>query len=447
MWFTDFIMRLFERNIPQRRYFDEKSMVLNLPEISSNISILKLKAKVGAKIGSYSANSSVKIPEHITSELISLDISQFQLAPIINALHGKRRQDKINEYADIILKIYEFQNKATQTALSQQVDTDDVKKNPNKDSYRKFLDDRKFKTILLPDDLDNNQGYIIWPVTLLPQTTYIHRAQVQVILPLINYGWKLLVIIGDCGKDIKLKEAFYDDIQRLLMSFDINVSEQTIAYLSDYYNQNDHMQNSKIIEGVSGTQILNFFHRISERIIWQNFDKLIKKNYDNLKMQDIEKRTVLNNIQPLLFWSLISTIVTVCKSKAILIAGEDEQEQWEYIISQFTNHYLGVIYIRELTDGDGKTMSQEDFKIRNSNEMKEKLEIGNMAEWLFTHFVELPKFMSNQKPSFCRISEVECANNNSNCLRCLFEQNNYSNEYFDKQGMVEYIWPMSNPAN
>ncbi len=173
---------------------------------------------------------------------------------------------------------------------------------------------------------------------------------------------------------------------------------------------------------------------------------MIKKNYDEEKQSEIQTRTVLNNIQPLLTWSLVAAIVKGCDKKAIVIAGEDEQEQWDYVTNNHTNNNLGVIYIHELKKTDNKTMDQEDLAINSTQVMKDKLSIGNMAEWLYTHFVELPKFSNDTRPDFCKISRNKCIEHKNNCIDCLWRvESNFDDDNFDKTAFVETIYPMSNP--
>lgn len=175
---------------------------------------------------------------------------------------------------------------------------------------------------------------------------------------------------------------------------------------------------------------------------------MIKKNYDDPKKTLINNRSVLNNIQPLLTWALVATIVKESKLKTIVIAGEDEQEQWDYVTNNHTNNNLGVIYIHELKKEGDKTMDQEDLLIRNSAEMHSKLLVGNMAEWLYTHFVELPKFTTKGKPVFCKISDDNCKQYNDNCIDCLFKTGkHFQDTHFDKSGFVDSVYPLSNPAN
>ncbi len=435
-----------------KKYFDENSKEFDFPSMKTNASILKgISGEVN--LGKFSKKSKIDIPNGTSQKLVQLDQQQLLIANTINSLPKEEREKEKKKYLDILFRMFELASK-DQPNENMKNESDNLKntnvQSTNNRDLKQYLEDRHFKTTALPDNLSINQGYIIWPVALLKNTTFIHKAQAQLIKLLTDSGWKLLVIVGDCGKNSTLKDksGFIYGIKKIIKSYKIQLEDKDVACISDYYVQDESKSKNNLIEGITGTKILKSFHNISEGLIWDKFNTLIKKNYDEPKKMAIEKRTVLNNLQPLLIWSLVATIVKESNSKAIVIAGEDEKEQWDYVTDNHADNNLGVIYIHELTKEDDKTMVQEDLLIRNKQEMHDKLSIGNMAEWLYTHFVELPKFTRNEKPNFCKISDNVCNDYNNNCIDCLFHKGkNFNNQDFDKNKFVNTIYPLSNPAN
>lgn len=447
MGIFDFLKSKSGSKINVRRYFDETNKELDLPKIAAAINSNDKEGNLSANFGKLKSLKKITIPPEATEELIKLDQLQEQLANAINGLRGEARQTQLVKYTDTLMKMMDIHLHSENYSKKKEISNSKVNQ-VDYTGFKKYLDNRNFKSTLVPDNLTSKQGYIIWPVVLLSTTTYIHKAQAKLIQQIVNSGWKLIVIIGDCGNQLEWRSSFLKEITSVLKANEIDIEPDTITFLSDYYQQTDGSQDSTLISGVTGTKILNMFHSISENIKWDLFDTLIKKNYDEIKQKDISKRTVLKNILPLLSWSLVSTIVKETSKNVILIAGEDEQNQWDHIANRFTNNRLGVIYIHELVDENGKTMDQELIKIRSIHELKSKLDIGNMAEWLFTHFIEIPKFSSPEKPEFCKISSNECTKYNNNCIQCLFGAGqNYGNKDFNKDIFIESIWPLANPAN
>lgn len=433
-----------------RYYFDNTEKTINFPSMNTNISIVK-GVDITGELGKINTKNRITVPSGISDKLIQLDQNQYNLAVAINALPKNERSCEIKKYIQVLLDIHELVSKNSNGSVKTLSSIDNISTSNNIDSnLKKYLDDRHFKSTALPDNLNLNQGYVIWPVALLTKTTYIHKAQSQLIKLLTDCGWKLLVVIGDCGKNSNIKDQvdFINGIKKIIESQNISFESNAIARISDYYEQDDMSDNKKLIPNVTGTKILKSFHNISEGLVWNKFDLLIKKNYDDPKKTLINNRSVLNNIQPLLTWALVATIVKESKSKAIVIAGEDEQEQWDYVTNNHTNNNLGVIYIHELKKEDNKTMDQEDLLIRNTQEMRSKLQVGNMAEWLYTHFIELPKFATKEKPAFCKISDDNCKQYHDNCINCLFRTGqHFQDVHFDKDGFVDTVYPLSNPAN
>lgn len=434
-----------------KRYFDQDSKVMDFPSMTANASILEVTAEASAKLGQVKTSSKVCVPENISERLVQLDQNQCNIANAINSLSRNKRDEQIEKYINILFEMHELVSKRGDSSHNETINTFPIGNElQSKANLKKYLDDRHFKSTALPDNLNLNQGYVIWPVALLTKTTYIHKAQSQLIKLLTDCGWKLLVVIGDCGKNSNIKDqvGFINGIKKIIESQSISFESKAIARISDYYEQDDASDNKNLIPNVTGTKILKSFHNISEGLVWNKFDSLIKKNYDDPKKTLINNRSVLNNIQPLLTWALVATIVKESKSKAIVIAGEDEQEQWDYVTNNHTNNNLGVIYIHELKKEGDKTMDQEDLLIRNPAEMHSKLQVGNMAEWLYTHFVELPKFTTKSKPAFCKISDDNCKQYNDNCIDCLFKTGKHFHDtHFDKNGFVDTVYPLSNPAN
>jgi hypothetical protein len=433
------------RRINAVRYFEEKNLDIEIPSLS--IKTKKLNGQLGG--GKISNRKKNLVAEKATSEHISFDQNQEVATRTIDSIEDPLKRDKLKEQLATATII-----NISKGNIDNPFDSESKKKIVDGIKLKRYLDDRNFKSTYLPDDLTLNAGYIIWPVALQPGVTYIHNAQVQIIKLFVLAGWKLLVLIGDCGKHNKSNNPieFIDSLKPILRKNGIALEENTIALLSSYYKREDSSLNSSLVNGVTSTNLLNSFHSISEGMKWNMFSKLIKKNYDDKKQLEIQERSVLNNLHSLLTWSLVATIVKENlerKPKAVIIAGEDEQEQWDYIAKNFSNNKMGVIYIHELKNAEGKTMNQEEINIRSQKEMIDKLDSGNMAEWLFTHFVELPKFLDIKKPSFCKISQVECEKYKNNCLKCLFtEGENFNNTLeFDRNEFTNSIYPLSNPAN
>ncbi len=444
---------LYRRKIKAKRYFQETTSKVDLPAIKGQISKLDKTIVLSIESASIDINKKITIPDGgDVDELTQLDMLQYQLALSINTLKGSVKQEKTKEYVDLLLGMIELvtKNNVLDNRNTKKKDNLSINSSCDFRKLNKYLVDRGFQSSGLPNDLRAEGGYVIWPITLQPSATYIHTAQIQLIKLLILAGWKLHVIIGDCGKyssTIKNPFNFKNTIEKLLEKNNIPVKQETVTLLSKYFKREPDKQDSSLIQNATSLELLNTFHNISDSVVWYDYFEYITKNYNKTKKDEIKRRKVLNNIQPLLNWTVVVTITNLSQegSKTIVVAGEDEKEQWNTIARLHGNNRVGMIYIQELKESN-KTMDQVDINIGNPEEMMTKLDKGNMGQWLYNHFIELPKFSQGDRPTFCHISDNECMKHNSNCIKCLFEEGrNFNHQDFDKRAFVEQVYEIANP--
>jgi hypothetical protein len=437
----------FRRKIKAVHYFTETDKQFDLPGITVQLSKLDSSADISTSMGGGNSHKKITIPDNADiTKLAQLDMLQYSLAQAINALDEKDKQQKTKEYIDTLQEMFRLVSDNADNIKKKSVN-----ENVNFKNLNKYLTDREFKSNGLPNNLSAvKDGYVIWPITLQPLVTYIHTAQIQLIKLLVSAGWKLHIIIGDCGKHsatVKDTSVFKNTIIALLQQNGITIEQQTVTLLSKYFKRDPSHTDSSLLRNVTSLELLNTFHTVSNSVQWMQYWDYVTKNYNKTKKEELKKRKILNNLQPLLNWTLVVTI-TKNYSKTIVVAGEDEQKQWDEIVKIHGNNKIGMIYIQELKK-DNKTMDQSEISIGSTNDMQNKLNNGNMGQWLYNHFVELPKFLTDQKPSFCKISDNECAIYGSNCVKCLFDNNNknFNDSNFDKNAFVSEIYQIANPAN
>lgn len=198
-----------------RYYFDDTEKTINFPSMDTNISIVK-GVDITGELGKINTKNRITVPSGISDKLIQLDQNQYNLATAINALAKNERAEEIKKYIKVLLEIHEIvSNDSNKNGLNKNAQASNV--NVDGTTLKKYLDNRHFKSTALPDNLTINPGYVIWPVALLTRTTYIHKAQSQLIKLLTDCGWKLLVVIGDCGKNSNIKDqvGFINGIKKL----------------------------------------------------------------------------------------------------------------------------------------------------------------------------------------------------------------------------------------
>jgi hypothetical protein len=455
----DFLCR---RKIKAQYYFNEKDRQLDMPSIGVQLSKSELSADVKAQIGQVKSHNKITIPEGgDVTELAKLDMMQYQLANTINTLNGKSKQEKTEKYVELLLQMFRIDTeKNTKKGSEEELSKENIEKKEDiiqdKNCFdclnlKTFLEEREFRSLFLPNNLCE-EGTLLWPMNVQDNVTYIHSAQFQLAKLFVLAGWKLKVIIGDCGHNSSKGRDARDGFKKAIESFfsknKLSSDSYKITLLSQYFIRN---QESDI--EIDQIELLEEFHSISDKVQWKDYKNEILKEYDDETRYKIENRKILNNIQPLLVWSVVASInqynVKNNAGKVIVVAGADELKQWERIVDTHRRNNLGVIFIQELKTADGKTMNQSEIKITDKIMLQEKINNNeNLAKWLFLHFIELPKYHTHiQQLPFCNISKNKCKEYNDNCIKCLFENENYREIEFDKNEYVKYIYPLINSAN
>lgn len=233
-------------------------------------------------------------------------------------------------------------------------------------------------------------GVIIWPVVPRVNITHIHQAQIELMKLLSNQGWKVNVIISDCGSNASIITP--DQHTRFRSKIRSYLKEKNIAFedhlLSDFFKPKSEHADS----------VLNYFIRISNKINKSELEALKNKEYDEDRITENNELPVLDYILPLLQMAVVCYLaeeIHINESdilKSVTIAGKDEGNQWDYITDDIANHSMGVLLIPILKDNiehnswQGK-ISQYTSPTKLQNDLKK----GNFAFWCYSMFIELPR--------------------------------------------------------
>lgn len=295
-----------------------------------------------------------------------------------------------------------------------------------------------------PNDLGQN-SIVIWPVVPRQHITLIHYAQIEVIRLLSLLGWQTKVIVANCGNGgiapSKLDIDFKDKLENYFKKKDIN--NVSFDYLNRYFSPTF----------TDGSLILNNFVKISGGLKITKLDRFNTKedSYDQKAKSDISERSTLKYISPLFTWSAsiyeAKTFHNINNNtKAIIIAGRDEESQWSHVISEIDAN-IGAIFIPILKQDDKNTVFQEkNLTFLSKTQIERELGKGNTDKWLFQAFICLaafPQLLSNL--SFCKNKETQCQVNKSICIECLFPNDNEKfNGNVDKKKFTEEIYSKIN---
>ncbi|MBL7967320.1 MAG: toll/interleukin-1 receptor domain-containing protein [Prolixibacteraceae bacterium] len=294
----------------------------------------------------------------------------------------------------------------------------------------------------------SNESIIIWPVVPRQQVNLIHYSQIEVIRVLSLLGWKTKIIIANCGQSDIVPSRndldFRDKLEQHLKKKSIN--DFSISFLNSYFSPDFE----------DGNKILANFVQISSALKISQLSSFNTKDgsYDDKAQLEINERTTLKYISPLFTWS--ASIYEATKyfenktnSRAIIIAGRDEESQWAHVISEIDSH-IGAIFIPILKQEDDRTIFQDKKPLLFSRKQLEgELGKGNMDKWLFQSFTNLAEFpkIVHSLP-FCKQKNDSCTNSTDGfkCLECLFPENTCKfSDYVDKKKFIDTIYSKIEP--
>lgn len=293
---------------------------------------------------------------------------------------------------------------------------------------------------VFPQDLEH-ESLVIWPVVPRQHITLIHLAQIEVIRLLSLLGWKAKIIIANCGgaevTPNKIDVEFKDKLDGYLQKK--SISDYEIDFLNQYFSPS--YQN--------GNKIFSNFVKLSSRLKISQLNEFNVKNktYDKAAQLEIQERNTLKYISPLLTWS--ASIFEASEfftknpsSKAIIIAGRDEESQWSHVISEIEAN-IGAIFIPILKQDDENTLFQEKkLTLLSKSQLERELGKGNIDKWLFQAFISLAAFpYTILNLAFCKNKSEQCNTIDSNCLECLFPDDKEKfNEDVDRKKFAEEIY-------
>lgn len=290
-------------------------------------------------------------------------------------------------------------------------------------------------TNLNKDDLGSS-GFIVWPVVPRDVVTAIHRGQIEIIRLLAFMGWRVYFLVADCGTVSPVPEANTDAFIKLIMKHakSRGLCEFNYGKLSDYFSVK-YEHHEKVIER---------FRQVTSGLSVQNLIHINQKEYAEEVKEEIKKNSTLNFLRPILTCAAALHLIEDIYSKepkSIIIAGDDENIQWRYLLDSEPNR-LGTIYnpLLRSSDASGKLHTARQSKNwplwLSKKELLDESKLGNnTAKWVFQLFAQLPAFPS----SVVRLGDAE--------LSAIQWKDEFKiPESIDFNNIVDLIWPIIDPA-
>jgi class 3 adenylate cyclase len=234
-------------------------------------------------------------------------------------------------------------------------------------------------------------GLALWPISPRVIVTAIHRAQAEVAAMLAALGWRLRIVITDCGSSEHIDPELIPRFVKLLTGY-LNYrgfKDVGVVQLSSVYDAGD----------AGFATALKLFTETVSKLSYIQLLEMNRKDYDTEEIErEIADAPALRFIRPALITAAALQIAEVEQHKTIVIAGADEQKQWEIAADMPKNRdRLGVLLIPVLRDDDANMAKQAkqlpSWPIwETQNSLRDALVTGNVARWVYRLLVFLPAF-------------------------------------------------------
>ena len=230
-------------------------------------------------------------------------------------------------------------------------------------------------------------GTVIWPVVPRDAVTAIHQGQAEIIRLLSMLGWRINLLIADCGA-LRSYDKGYSNTFRLKLEQHLSargvVSVQT-NYMSDLYKP-DYPEYDKL---------QSLFKEISSKLTLAELLAINKKTYEKTVKDEIEKAPTLDCLRPALTLAAVLYFAEQSNHKALVVSGYDERIQWElaYIHPNSRNQF-GVVMNPVLNvDRENQERQRGHWPTWHSqNHLREDMNTRNIAWWTFHLHAFLPIF-------------------------------------------------------
>lgn len=284
-------------------------------------------------------------------------------------------------------------------------------------------------------------GVIIWPIVPRDLATAIHRGQAEIVRLLSLLGWRLTVLISDCGSTNNYPRAYSSSFQKRLESYLTfrNVAIDQCLYLSDLYEPSY----------ADYPRLQTYFKTLSEHFSLQDLMHLKEKNLSQDEKDRVRSQSTLNSLVPILTSAAVLHLAEPSdgeqKSRYIVLAGGDENYQWTHTLSAHVGRQareligviLNPIFQKKDLSGTFQQAHLRDWPIWYSQEqLLNDLQETNLGWWLF----QLHCYLSSFPEAGVKI-------NGNDITPDAWKDNPFVNpEGFNEKAFVEHIWPIMDPS-
>jgi hypothetical protein len=252
--------------------------------------------------------------------------------------------------------------------------------------YKHFQDASIIVSNISISDI-SNPAYIIWPVVPRDGVNVIHRGQLEMIRLLALLGWKVHVLIADCGAKDNPSRTYSEKFKQMINQYGIKRDLHDIEYsfMSDLFTPRCKDCN----------KLHGYFQSVISDLTLEDLLAINQKEYAESVRETIKKSVALDFLRPALTISSVLYLSNLLSNKSIVVVGYDEHIQWEraHAIPD-TRSQFGVLFNPILKQKKGFQGKQtKNWPLYFSWEkIVEEMQEYELSQWLTKMHLFLPNF-------------------------------------------------------
>lgn len=232
-------------------------------------------------------------------------------------------------------------------------------------------------------------AFIIWPVVPRDLVNAIHRGQLEMIRLLTLAGWRVNVLIADCGISESLTREYSEEFRKKI----------------EAYAEMRHMKDLKILlmrdlykpRSSSCDKLHTYFQRVISDLTLDDLIGINKKDYIKEEQEKVGEKATLDFLRPALTIAAVLQLSEQLGGKCVVIVGNDEHDQWIRAHDiPGCRKQIGVLFNPVLMKKKKKGPQAQQLKNwphwDSWHDMSEEMKKTNLASWTIQLHAFIPSF-------------------------------------------------------
>lgn len=260
-------------------------------------------------------------------------------------------------------------------------------------SLAQLVHDHLEEASIIPSNLSVEDlakpSFVIWPVVPRDLVNAIHRGQLEMIRLLTLAGWRVNVLIADCGISENPTREYSEEFRKKIEAYAEvrHMKDFEILLMVDLYKPRSS----------SCHKLHTYFQRVISDLTLNDLIGFNQKHYIKEVQDKVREKATLDFLRPALTIAAVLQLSEQLGGKCVVIVGDDEHDQWVRAHDiPGCRKQIGVLFNPVLMKKKGLQAQQ----VKNwphwdsCHDVIEEMQRSNLASWAIRLHAYLPNFPS-----------------------------------------------------